>query len=149
MIPEAEELKKFEQKMVIFTKHSNGRLVTTDYNLTKVAQVRQVDVLNINDLANSLKASALPGEAMEIKIIKAGEEAEQGIGYLDDGTMVVVENDRDKIGKELAISITSSLQNSAVELIFVWIDGFAGTHQHNILLSARNRCIPAHSMNCS
>ena len=124
-IPEAEDVKGVDQKLVVFTKNRNGRIATTDYNLTKVAQVREVDVLNINDLANSLKAIALPGEAMQIKIIKAGEEADQGIGYLDDGTMVVVENARDKIAKDVLISITSSLQTSAGKMIFGKFEGFA------------------------
>jgi uncharacterized protein YacL len=83
-----------------------------------------VDVVNINDLANSLKVVALPGETMQVKIIKPGEEAEQGIGYLDDGTMVVVEGARNKIGRELMISITSSLQTSAGKMIFGKFEGF-------------------------
>ena len=123
-IPEVEEVKGVDQKLVIFTKNYNGRLATTDYNLSKVAKVREVDVVNINDLASSLKAIALPGETMEVKIIKPGEEAEQGIGYLADGTMVVVEGARRKIGRELVISITSSLQTSAGKMIFGKFEGF-------------------------
>jgi uncharacterized protein YacL len=118
VIPEVEEAKGVDQKLLLFAKANNGRVATTDYNLSKVAQVRDVDVVNINDLANSLKVVALPGETMEVKIIKPGEEADQGIGYLDDGTMVVVEGGRNKIGKELVISITSSLQTSAGKMIF-------------------------------
>ena len=131
VIAEVEEVKGVDQKLVMFSKNCNGRLATTDYNLTKVAQVREVDVLNINDLATSLKAIALPGEAMVVKIIKAGEEAEQGIGYLDDGTMVVVEGARDKIGQELAISITSSLQTSAGKMIFGKFEGYARKNGNN------------------
>lgn len=124
MFAEVEEVKGVDQKLVMFTKARNGRLATTDYNLSKVAQVREVDVVNINDLANSLKVVALPGETMDVKIIKAGEEVEQGIGYLDDGTMVVVEGARNKIGRELLISITSSLQTSAGKMIFGKFEGF-------------------------
>ena len=124
IIAEVEEVVGVDQKLVLFTKNCNGRLATTDYNLSKVAQVREVDVLNINDLANSLKAIALPGEAMTVKIIKAGEEAEQGIGYLDDGTMIVIENGRNKIGRDVLISITSSLQTSAGKMIFGKVEGF-------------------------
>jgi len=123
-VPEVEEVKGVDQKLVMFAKHCNGRLATTDYNLSKVAQVRAVDVVNINDLANSLKVVALPGDTMEVRIIKPGEEAEQGIGYLDDGTMVVVEGARDKIGRELVISVTSSLQTSAGKMIFGKFEGF-------------------------
>jgi len=81
LFAEVEEAKNVDQKLVMFTKACNGRLATTDYNLSKVAQVREVDVVNINDLASSLLVVALPGETMEVKIIKPGEEVEQGIGY--------------------------------------------------------------------
>ena len=117
-IAEVEELKGVDQKIVSFTKLKDGRVATTDYNLSKVAQVRGVDVLNINDLASTLKVVALPGELMHIKIIKPGEESDQGIGYLEDGTMVVVEGARNKIGREISISVTSSLQTSAGKMIF-------------------------------
>ena len=110
---------------MLFAKNCNGRVVTTDYNLSKVAQVRGVDVVNINDLANSLKVVVLPGETMEVRIIKPGEEAEQGIGYLDDGTMVVVEGARNKIGRNVALGVTSSLQTSAGKMIFGKFEGFA------------------------
>ncbi len=115
---EIEEAKGVDQKLMLFSKIHNGRLATTDYNLTKVAQVRGVDVVNINDLANSLKVVALPGETMHVRIIKPGEEADQGIGYLDDGTMIVVEGGRNKIGKDIILSVTSSLQTSAGKMIF-------------------------------
>jgi len=124
VLEEVEEVRGVDQKLLIFSKACNGRLATTDYNLSKVARVREVDVVNINDLANSLKVVALPGETMEIKIIKPGEEAEQGIGYLDDGTMVVVEGARNKIGRVLLISVTSSLQTSAGKMIFGKFEGF-------------------------
>jgi len=125
MVAEVRESDGVDQKLVMFTKHCNGRLATTDYNLTKVAQVRSVDVLNINDLANSMKAIALPGETLQIRIVKPGEEAEQGIGYLADGTMVVVEGGRNKIGRELIISVTSSLQTSAGKMIFGRFETYA------------------------
>ena len=138
VVPEAEDVKGVDQKLIMFTKNCNGRLATTDYNLSKVAQVREVDVLNINDLANSLKTIALPGETMEVKIIKPGEEAEQGIGYLDDGTMIVVEGARSKIGQELVISVTSSLQTSAGKMIFGKFERFAQvTRRGNRRLSNR------------
>ena len=125
VLAEVEEVKGVDQKLLMFSKACNGRLATTDYNLSKVARVREVDVVNINDLANSLKVVALPGETMQIKIIKPGEEADQGIGYLDDGTMVVVEGARNKIGRELLISVTSSLQTSAGKMIFGKFEGFS------------------------
>lgn len=125
IIPEVEEVTGVDQKLMMFAKSRDGRVATTDYNLTKVAHVREVDVVNINDLANSLKTVALPGETMEVKIIKPGEEADQGIGYLPDGTMVVVEGARDKIGRDLTISITSSLQTSAGKMIFGKFEKYA------------------------
>jgi len=125
VIAQVEEAKGVDHKLMMFTKNCNGRLATTDYNLSKVAQVRGVDVVNINDLANSLKVVALPGETMEVKIIKPGEEAEQGIGYLDDGTMVVVEGARNKIGRAVVLSVTSSLQTSAGKMIFGKFETFA------------------------
>jgi uncharacterized protein YacL len=125
IIPEVEGLSGVDQKLLAFAKVKDGKLATTDYNLTKVAQVREVDVININDLANSLKVVALPGETMQIKIIKPGEEEDQGIGYLDDGTMVVVEGGRNKIGKDIQLSVTSSLQTSAGKMIFGRFEGFA------------------------
>ena len=124
VLAEVEEVRGVDQKLLMFSKACNGRLATTDYNLSKVARVREVDVVNINDLANSLKVVALPGETMQIKIIKPGEESEQGIGYLDDGTMVVVEGARNKIGRMLLISVTSSLQTSAGKMIFGKFEGF-------------------------
>lgn len=117
-VADVEDAEGVDQKLVAFTKDRGGRIATTDYNLTKVAQVRSVDVLNINDLANSLKAIVLPGETMEVKIIKRGEEADQGVAYLPDGTMVVVEEAYNKIGRDLVITITSSLQTSAGKMIF-------------------------------
>ena len=125
-IPEEENVKGVDQKLIIFTKNCAGRLVTTDYNLSKVAAVRDVDVLNINDLANSLKTIALPGEDMKVRIIKPGEEPQQGVCYLDDGTMVVVEDARNKIGKEIILTVTSSLQTSAGKMIFGKFENFAG-----------------------
>jgi len=121
---EVEDAKGVDQKLMLFAKINNGRVVTTDYNLTKVAQVRGVDVININDLANSLKVVALPGETMRVRIVKPGEEADQGIGYLDDGTMIVVEGARSKIGREIVMSVTSSLQTSAGKMIFGKFESF-------------------------
>jgi uncharacterized protein YacL len=112
-----------DAKLVALAKHLDGRIVTNDYNLNKVAQLRGVDVININDLANALKPVVLPGEAMTIKIIKPGEESGQGVGYLEDGTMVVAEGGRDNIGKEITISVTSVLQTSAGRMIFGRLEG--------------------------
>jgi uncharacterized protein YacL len=116
--PGIDEHAQVDQKLVAFTKDCDGKLITNDYNLSKVAQVRQVDVININDLANSLKTVVLPGEPMIVRILKPGEEATQGIGYLDDGTMVVVEEGKNRIGEKVQITVTSALQTSAGRMIF-------------------------------
>lgn len=121
--PGLEERAAVDQKLVAFSKNCDGRLVTNDYNLNKVAQLRGVDVININDLANALKTVVLPGEPMTVRIIRPGEEQTQGIGYLDDGTMVVVEDARNKIGQTIQITVTSSLQTSAGRMIFGKVEG--------------------------
>jgi uncharacterized protein YacL len=111
-----------DQKLVALAEELKGKIVTTDYNLNKVAHIRGVEVVNVNDLSNALKPVVLPGETLEIKIIKAGEEPNQGIAYLDDGTMVVVEGGRRRIGEIVIANITSSLQTSAGRMIFARVD---------------------------
>ena len=93
-------------------------MVTNDFNLNKIAQLQGVDVINLNELANALKTVALPGECMPVRIVKAGDQIGQGVGYLDDGTMVVVEQGRPLIGQEVAIVVTSVLQTPAGRMIF-------------------------------
>jgi uncharacterized protein YacL len=120
--PGVEEKAGVDQKLVAFSKQCNGRLVTNDYNLNKVAQLRGVDVVNINDLANSVKTVTLPGEIMQVKIMRPGEESTQGVGYLEDGTMVVVEGAHDRLGQLTPFTVTSALQTSAGRMIFGKID---------------------------
>ena len=120
-----------DHKLVAFTKNCDGRLVTNDFNLNKVAQLRGVDVININDLANAMKTVTLPGEEMIVKIIRAGDSAQQGVGYLEDGTMVVVEDARDKVGKTIELAITSSLQTSAGRMVFGKFEKFANNRQQS------------------
>jgi uncharacterized protein YacL len=105
-------------KLVVLAKHLQGKLVTNDYNLNKVARVHGVPVINFNDLANALKPVFLPGEHIEVRIVKVGEEAGQGVGYLEDGTMVVVEGGRDHVNNNVHIAVTSVLQTSAGRMIF-------------------------------
>ena len=126
-LPSSEEGADVDEKLVALGKKIDGRVVTNDYNLNKIAQLRGVDVININDLANALKPVVLPGEGMMVKIIKPGEEMGQGIGYLEDGTMIVAENTRDKIGEEVSIVVTSVLQTSAGRMIFGRPEGTPAT----------------------
>jgi uncharacterized protein YacL len=107
-----------DMKLVLLAKHMEGKIVTGDYNLNKVARLHNVAVINLNDIANSLKPVFLPGETLNVRIVKPGEEVGQGVGYLDDGTMIVVEGGREHIGKEVKINVTSVLQTSAGRMIF-------------------------------
>ena len=103
---------------MLLAKELGGRVVTNDFNLNKVASVQGVDVINLNDVANSLKPRYLPGERVQIRIMKEGESPGQGVGYLDDGTMVVCEQAQHLIGKEIDVIVTSMLQSSAGRMIF-------------------------------
>ena len=115
-----------DEMLVDLSKQIDGRIVTNDYNLNKVAQLRGVTVININDLANALKPVVLPGESMHIKVVKPGESDGQGVGYLEDGTMVVVEGGREHIGEPVEIVVTSVLQTSAGRMIFGRVEGWTG-----------------------
>ncbi len=105
-------------KLINLAKSLDARVMTNDFNLNKVAQLQNVDVININDLANALKTVVMAGEQISVGITKPGEEPGQGVGYLDDGTMVVVEQGRDRIGQEVTITVSSVLQTSAGRMIF-------------------------------
>lgn len=107
-----------DMKLVLLADHLEGKIITGDYNLNKVARIHNVEVINLNDIANALKPVFLPGESVKVKIVKPGEESTQGIGYLDDGTMIVVEGGREQIGKLVIIDVTSVLQTSAGRMIF-------------------------------
>jgi uncharacterized protein YacL len=107
-----------DQKLVLLAKHLQGKVVTNDYNLNKVAKLHNVGVINLNDIANSLKPVFLPGEGVEVRIVKPGEEVGQGVGYLEDGTMVVIEGGRDHVGQQVAAIVTSVLQTSAGRMVF-------------------------------
>jgi len=107
-----------DMKLVLLAKHLHGKIVTNDYNLNKVAGVHGVGVINLNDLANALKPVFIVGETIEVRVVKAGEGHGQGIGYLDDGTMIVVEGGREHINQNVRVSVTSMLQKSAGRMVF-------------------------------
>ncbi|WP_174734490.1 PIN/TRAM domain-containing protein [Mesobacillus harenae] len=113
-----EEIQEVDSKLVKLAKITSGVVVTNDFNLNKVCELQGVAVLNINDLANAVKPVVLPGEELNIQVIKDGKEHNQGIAYLDDGTMIVVEEGRDYIGKRIDVLVTSVLQTSAGRMIF-------------------------------
>ena len=111
-------VKEVDGKLIELAKRINGRIITNDYNLNKVAELQGLTVLNINQLSNALKPVVLPGETMHVQILKEGKEPGQGVAYLGDGTMVVVEGGKKIIGKELDVVVTSVLQTTAGRMIF-------------------------------
>jgi uncharacterized protein YacL len=128
-----------DQKLVSLAQQVRGRLMTNDFNLTKVARLRGVDVINLNDLTQSLRPVVLPGETMTVRIIKPGEEPGQGVGYLEDGTMIVVKEGRPHVGEEVQIVVTNHHQTAAGRMLFGrYLCGEApggieaeGDHQHD------------------
>src|SRR6185312_13601813 len=128
-LPELAGIREVDQKLVILAKHLGGKVVTNDYNLNKIARLQGVEVINLNDLANAMKPIVLPGEALQVKLIKRGEEHGQGVGYLDDGTMVVAEQGAYHLGETVRLTVTSVLQTSAGRMIFGRIDPVPAARQ--------------------
>jgi uncharacterized protein YacL len=112
-----------DAKLLKLAKERGMPILTTDFNLNRLAQIQDVQVLNVNDLANALKPAVLPGERLDVLLIKEGKESNQGVGYLDDGTMVVVERARERIGETLPVQVTSVLQQPSGKIIFTKIAG--------------------------
>ena len=113
-----DDVKEVDSKLLKLTQQFKGRVITNDYNLNKVAEVQGIPVLNINDLANAVKPVVIPGEEMMVQVVKDGKEQNQGLAYLDDGTMIVVESGRKFIGETIDVVVTSVLQTSAGRMIF-------------------------------
>ena len=114
-----DDIQGVDSKLVRLGRDLKAKVITNDYNLNKVAELQGVVVLNINDLANAMKPARVPGEEMTVLIVKAGKEENQGIAYLEDGTMIVVENGQKYIGMSVPVTVTSVLQTSAGRMIFV------------------------------
>jgi uncharacterized protein YacL len=121
-LTELRDVHKVDERLVVLAKALGARVVTNDYNLNKIAQLQGVEVINLNELANSMKSVALPGEGLSLRLVKQGDQVGQGVGYLDDGTMVVVEQGRAYIGQEVQITVTSVLQTPAGRMIFGRLD---------------------------
>ena len=117
-LPELRDIHKVDERLVEMAKAIGARVVTNDYNLNKIAQLQGVEVINLNELSNALKSVALPGEGMTVRLVKPGDQIGQGVGYLEDGTMVVVEQGRPYIGHDVSITVTSVLQTPAGRMIF-------------------------------
>ena len=119
------KLKGVDAKLVALAKKINAKIVTNDFNLNKVAELQGIRILNVNELANALKPVVLPGETMTVKIIKEGKETGQGVAYLDDGTMIVVDNAQKHQGSNVEVLVTSVLQTTAGRMIFSELKGVA------------------------
>lgn len=113
-----EDIPEVDSKLIALAKKVDGVIVTNDYNLNKVIQFQNVQVLNINNLAKSLRPRVIPGETMTVVVVKKGTERQQGVAYLDDGTMVVVEDGRYFMDKQIEVEVTSALQTDAGRMIF-------------------------------
>src|SRR6266581_3880047 len=112
------QVREVDRKLIELAKAMGGKVVTNDYNLNKVAELSGVSVLNVNELANALRPVVLPGELVHVHVVKEGKEAGQGVAYLDDGTMVVVDHGKRFIGQQVSASVTSVLQTTAGRMIF-------------------------------
>jgi uncharacterized protein YacL len=115
---DVEGTREVDDKLVILARQMRCPILTNDYNLNKIAEFQGVTVLNVNELANAVKSVMLPGEILRIRVIQDGKEANQGVGYMDDGTMVVVENGREYVGRETDVTVTKVLQTAAGRMIF-------------------------------
>jgi len=123
--------KNVDHMLLHLASQQNLRILTTDYNLNKVAQIHGVTVLNLNDITNRLKSEAVPGEVLTVEVIKPGEGHNQGVGYMPDGTMVVIEEAGDKVGQSVALTVTNSLQTSAGRMIFGTLRETGNTDPHS------------------
>jgi len=115
---DVEGVREVDDRLVLLGRQMNCPILTNDFNLNRVAELQGVNVLNINDLANAVKVIILPGESLQIAVIQEGKEYNQGVGYLDDGTMVVIENGQRYIDKQIEVTVTKILQTSAGRMIF-------------------------------
>ncbi|HAT56259.1 MAG TPA: PIN/TRAM domain-containing protein [Veillonellaceae bacterium] len=117
-----DDMTEVDSKLVKLAQKMHCKIMTNDYNLNKVAELQGVTVLNLNDLANALKPAVIPGEQLFVQLVKSGKEEGQGVAYLEDGTMIVVENGHAAIGREVSVTVTSVLQTSAGRMIFARLD---------------------------
>jgi uncharacterized protein YacL len=115
-------MREVDDKLVVLARQLKCPILTNDYNLNRVAELQGVTILNINELANAVKSVVLPGEILRINVIQEGKERDQGVGYMDDGTMVVVENGRDYIGEYQEVAVTKVLQTAAGRMIFARVE---------------------------
>ena len=122
MTDDFEDVSEVDSKLVKLAREKNLKIITNDYNLNKVAELQGISVLNLNDLVGAVKPAVIPGEQLFVQLIKQGREENQGVAYLEDGTMIVVENGSREIGHEVPVIITSVLQNSVGRMIFAKLE---------------------------
>jgi uncharacterized protein YacL len=115
---DVEGVREVDDKLIILARQLRCPILTNDYNLNRIAELQGVSILNVNELANAVKSVLLPGEALIVRVIQEGKEMNQGVGYMDDGTMVVIENGRSYINQEVAVTVTKVLQTTAGRMIF-------------------------------
>ena len=115
---DVEGVREVDDRLVVLARQMNAPILTNDYNLNRIAEIQGVEVLNVNDLANAVKVILLPGETFEIRVIQEGKEFNQGVGYLEDGTMVVIENGQRYLERSIPVTVTKILQTSAGRMIF-------------------------------
>ena len=113
-----DDIAEVDSKLVRLAQDVHGKIITNDFNLNKVAKLRGVEVLNINELSNAVKPVVIPGESMTVTVVKSGKEPGQGVAYLDDGTMIVIENGHRHMGETITVEVTSALQTAAGRMIF-------------------------------
>jgi len=115
---DVEGVREVDDKLIILARQLRCPILTNDYNLNRIAELQGVSILNVNELANAVKSVLLPGEALIVRVIQEGKEMNQGVGYMDDGTMVVIENGRNFMNQEVAVIVTKVLQTTAGRMIF-------------------------------
>jgi len=115
---DVEGVREVDDKLIILARQLRCPILTNDYNLNRIAELQGVSILNVNELANAVKSVLLPGEALIVRVIQEGKEINQGVGYMDDGTMVVIENGRSYMNQEVAVTVTKVLQTTAGRMIF-------------------------------
>jgi uncharacterized protein YacL len=119
---DVEGVREVDDKLVVLARQLRCPILTNDYNLNRIAELQGVSVLNVNELANAVKLVFLPGESIEVNVIQEGKESGQGVGYLDDGTMVVVEDGRNHLNKKINVTVTKVLQTAAGRMIFARLE---------------------------
>ncbi len=137
---DVEGMREVDDKLVVLARQLKCPILTNDYNLNRVAELQGVTVLNINELANAVKSVVLPGEVLSINVIQEGKEVGQGVGYMDDGTMVVVENGKDYIGEYMEVTVTKVLQTAAGRMIFARVEDEREDTQHRQRQIAASPC---------